>query len=84
MSGRGNVVGSKCPVREVSIGEVSCRGTVWIPIYQLNFLRGTALKSSIKEQWPALFVQNPAESLFLKVKQILADLEFLKKLPTYQ
>ena len=70
MFSRGNVVGGMS-IQEVYDGEVSGResirgGTVRIPIYQLNFLTRTALKSSKKEQWSAAFVENPEESLFSK------------------
>ena len=65
-----------CKVRKVSVGEMSGRGSIRrgsvlrrsvspgsVHEELSIFLRGTALQSSKK--WPALFVENPVESLFL-------------------
>ena len=67
----------KCQPGICSWGSVSW-GTVRVPIYQWNFLRGTSLKSSKKEQWPALFVENPVKSLFSLSKATTDGFAFFK------
>ena len=49
-------------LREVPVEELSVR----IPIYQLNFLRGTALKSSKKSNDQLLSQRTPKKAFFCK------------------